>query len=135
MTGSSRFAANLFYVRADAGAEGGLKPLQEWFDKYEGPEGGDRLNYLSVGPELYPEIATRLGEAGMNKPTGGFRRLIIGSVTEAVMRYAKVPVIAVPPHSATSSSMRTIVCPVIGESSIEALTFAAQIAPPNTTIR
>jgi nucleotide-binding universal stress UspA family protein len=61
----------------------------------------------------------------------GFRRLIIGSVTEAVMRYAKVPVIAVPPHAADLSSMRTIVCPVIDETSLDALTFAAQIAPPD----
>jgi nucleotide-binding universal stress UspA family protein len=61
----------------------------------------------------------------------GFRRLIIGSVTEAVMRYAKVPVIAVPPHAAAFSSMRTIVCPVIDETSLDALTFAAQIAPPD----
>jgi nucleotide-binding universal stress UspA family protein len=59
----------------------------------------------------------------------GFRRLIIGSVTEAVMRYAKVPVIAVPAHTVTSSPMRTIVCPVIDETSLEALTFAASIAP------
>ena len=61
----------------------------------------------------------------------GFRRLIIGSVTEAVMRYAKVPVIAVPPHTAAFSSMRTIVCPVIDETGLEALTFAARIAPPD----
>jgi nucleotide-binding universal stress UspA family protein len=61
----------------------------------------------------------------------GFRRLIIGSVTEAVMRHAKVPVIAVPPHAATFSSMRTIVCPVIDETRLEALGVAAQIAPPD----
>lgn len=61
----------------------------------------------------------------------GFRRLIIGSVTEAVMRYAKVPVIAVPLHAETSASIRTIVCPVVDNSSLEALTIAAQIAPPD----
>jgi nucleotide-binding universal stress UspA family protein len=59
----------------------------------------------------------------------GFRRLIIGSVTEAVMRYAKVPVIAVPAHIVTASPIRTIVCPVIDETSLDALTFAAEIAP------
>jgi nucleotide-binding universal stress UspA family protein len=61
----------------------------------------------------------------------GFRRLIIGSVTEAVMRYAKVPVIAVPAHIVTSSSIRTIVCPVIDETNLDALTFAASIASPD----
>jgi nucleotide-binding universal stress UspA family protein len=59
----------------------------------------------------------------------GVRRLVIGSVTEAVMRCAKVPVIAVPPHAATASSMRTIVCPVIDNSSVEMLTIAATIVP------
>src|SRR5947209_6892951 len=61
----------------------------------------------------------------------GVRRLIIGSVTEAVMRYAKVPVIAVPAHTVASSTMRTIVCPVIDETRLEALTFAATLAPPD----
>lgn len=62
----------------------------------------------------------------------GFRRLIIGSVTEAVMRHARVPVIAVPPRGATTSSIKTIVCPVIYNTQcLDALTFAAQIAPPD----
>jgi nucleotide-binding universal stress UspA family protein len=47
------------------------------------------------------------------------------------MRYAKVPVIAVPPHAASLSSMRTIVCPVIDEMSLDALNFAVRIAPPD----
>jgi len=61
----------------------------------------------------------------------GFRRLIIGSVTEAVMRYASVPVIAVPAQAAGSSSMRTIVCPILDDTSVGALTIAASIAPPD----
>jgi len=62
----------------------------------------------------------------------GVRRLIIGSVTEAVMRYAKVPVIAVPLHATASSSIRTIVCPVIDDvPRFDALPVAAQIAPPD----
>jgi nucleotide-binding universal stress UspA family protein len=62
----------------------------------------------------------------------GFRRLIIGSVTEAVMRRAEVPVIAVPPRGAMSSSIKTIVCPVMYNTQcLDALTFAAQIAPPD----
>jgi nucleotide-binding universal stress UspA family protein len=61
----------------------------------------------------------------------GFRRLIIGSVTEAVMRYAKVPVIAVPPHAATPASMQTIVCPIVDDTSLDTLTIAARIVPPD----
>ena len=61
----------------------------------------------------------------------GVRRLIIGSVTEAVMRLAPVPVIAVPPGSATRTAFQTIVCPVIYTPQfLDALTFAARIAPP-----
>jgi len=62
----------------------------------------------------------------------GVRRLIVGSVAEAVMRYANVPVIAVPLHATASSSIRTIVCPLVDSTpSFDALTFAAQIAPPD----
>lgn len=62
----------------------------------------------------------------------GFRRLIIGSVTEAVMRHAEVPVIAVPPRGAVKPSIKTVVCPVIYKAQCrDALTFAAEIAPPD----
>jgi glucose-6-phosphate 1-dehydrogenase len=73
----ARFAPRLHYVRADAAKPGGLAALADWFAANEGDGGGDRLYYLSVAPELYPQIATRLGEAGMNKEQGGFRRLVI----------------------------------------------------------
>jgi len=73
----SKFAARLFYVGTDVTAPGGVKPLADWFAKNEGAAGGRRLFYLSVSPELYPELATTLGEAGFNKETGGFRRLVI----------------------------------------------------------
>jgi nucleotide-binding universal stress UspA family protein len=60
----------------------------------------------------------------------GFRRIIIGSVTEGVMRRAEVPVIAVAPRSSTSSLIKTIICPVIYNAQChEALTLAERIAP------
>jgi nucleotide-binding universal stress UspA family protein len=60
----------------------------------------------------------------------GFRRLIIGSVTEAVMRKAAVPVIAVPLNCESKAAVRTIVCPAIyNDQCHDALTFAAAIAP------
>ena len=62
----------------------------------------------------------------------GFKRLIIGSVTEAVMRHAEVPVIAVPPRGVATPSIKTVVCPVIYKAQCrDALTFAAEIAPPD----
>ena len=73
----AEFASRLYYVGTDVTAPGGVAPLADWFAKYEGTAGGRRLFYLSVAPELYPQLGTTLGEAGFNKETGGFRRLVI----------------------------------------------------------
>ena len=72
-----KFAENLHYVSADVTKPGGIDPVREWFDQREGSEGGRRLYYLSISPELYPQVSNSLGEAGFNKENGGFRRLII----------------------------------------------------------
>jgi glucose-6-phosphate 1-dehydrogenase len=72
----AEFATRLHYVRTDVTKPGGMAPLAEWFTANEGP-GGRRLFYLSVAPELYPQLSTTLGEAGFNKEDGGFRRLVI----------------------------------------------------------
>ena len=71
------FAARLHYVATDITRPGGTKPLADRFAELEGPGGGRRLYYLSVSPELYPQLSTILGEAEFNKEVGGFRRLII----------------------------------------------------------
>jgi glucose-6-phosphate 1-dehydrogenase len=71
------FANRLFYVSADVTGPGGVGPLQSWFTANEGPAGGRRVYYLSVSPDLYPKLASVLGEAAMNKEDGGFRRIII----------------------------------------------------------
>ena len=71
------FAARVHYVAADITKPGGTAPLQAWFDANEGSAGGRRLYYLSISPELYPQVAQALGENGFNKETGGFRRLIV----------------------------------------------------------
>jgi glucose-6-phosphate 1-dehydrogenase len=73
----SEFANRLFYAPGDAAKPGGLQHLQNWLQTAEGPGGGRRLYYLAVMPQLYPEIVTRLGEAGMSKENGSWRRLII----------------------------------------------------------
>jgi nucleotide-binding universal stress UspA family protein len=62
----------------------------------------------------------------------GFRRLVIGSLTEAVMRQAEVAVLAVPPRANMTASIKTVVCPVVYNAQcLAALTLAAQIAPPD----
>ena len=73
----AEFARRLHYVPADAAAPGGMGVLSDWLQTREGPGGGSRLYYLSVAPELYPDIATNLGEAGMSQEDGGWRRLVI----------------------------------------------------------
>ncbi len=65
---------------------------------------------------------------------GGFERLVLGSVTEKVLRKATCPVLTVPnPGSGTLSPREllfgTIVCPVdFSEASLSALTFAIALA-------
>jgi len=62
----------------------------------------------------------------------GFRRLIVGSVTESVMRIVNVPLIAISPlteERRMNATLPRIVCPVdYSEESREALRFAASIA-------
>lgn len=71
------FSQKIFYISTDATLPEGVKPIAEWFEKEEGPEGGRRLYYLSVAPEVYPKLGTTLGEAGFATEKGGFRRLIV----------------------------------------------------------
>jgi glucose-6-phosphate 1-dehydrogenase len=65
------------YLSADVTQPGGCQPLIDWFKAREGNEPGRRLYYLSVSPELYPQLSGHLGEAGLSHENGGFRRLII----------------------------------------------------------
>ena len=73
----AEFANRIHYVAADVTKPGGMAPLKAWFDTNEGSQGGRRIYYLSISPELYPQVAHALGDAGFNKETGGFRRLIV----------------------------------------------------------
>lgn len=62
---------------------------------------------------------------------GGFDRLILGSVTEKVLRKASCPVLTVPPPAvvATKLPYEQLLCPVdFSESSLSALKFALSIA-------
>jgi nucleotide-binding universal stress UspA family protein len=59
----------------------------------------------------------------------GLRRFFIGSVTEAVIRLATVPVIALNSFSSENPLMQKVVCPVtFTTSSLEALRYAASLA-------
>lgn len=71
------FVTRLVYVSADATKADRLASLQAWFKKQEPQGAGQRLYYLSVSPDLYASIATALGESGLARENGGWRRLII----------------------------------------------------------
>jgi glucose-6-phosphate 1-dehydrogenase len=71
------FAKRVKYVSADGTQAGGLAPLSAWFDANEGPDGGQRVYYLSISPEYYPPVVKALGDAGFQKEKGGFRRLVV----------------------------------------------------------
>ena len=61
----------------------------------------------------------------------GFEHLILGSVTEKVLRRATCPVLTVPPLARTTATLpfRRILCPLdFSESSLAALDFALSIA-------
>ena len=61
---------------------------------------------------------------------GGFERLILGSVTERILRKAKCPVLTVPPPATASSKLpfKQMLCPIdFSEPSISALQFAFSI--------
>ena len=66
--------------------------------------------------------------------TSGFRHLVLGSVTEKVLRQVACPVLTVPPHvrlPAAPLPFRRIVCAVdFSEWSLAALDLAAQLAAP-----
>jgi nucleotide-binding universal stress UspA family protein len=61
----------------------------------------------------------------------GFERLVLGSVTEKVLRHAACPVLTVPPRAATKASLpfKRILCPVdFSEPSVAALQTAFSMA-------
>jgi glucose-6-phosphate 1-dehydrogenase len=72
------FAKRIHYVAGDASSTEGLHHLSDWLSAHEQGQPGRRLFYLSVAPNLYPEIATRLGETGLaGRNAQVWRRLII----------------------------------------------------------
>ena len=77
-----RFAQALFYYAgdpADAGIYGGLTSYLKQVEQERGT-GANRLFYVSTPPSVYPHLVTRLGEAGLNRPTdgtGGWVRIVI----------------------------------------------------------
>ena len=97
-------------------------------DVIEAPEAGT----------VHGEILAQAGRLGADlivmgtHGRSGFERLLLGSVTEKVLRTAKQPVLTVGVHDAdgqTSASFRRIVCAVdFSDCSVAALTYAFALA-------
>jgi nucleotide-binding universal stress UspA family protein len=63
----------------------------------------------------------------------GFKRVLLGSVTEAVLREAPCPVLTVPPHASATASeavtFKRILCPIdFSPSALQGLGFALDLA-------
>jgi len=61
----------------------------------------------------------------------GFQRLVLGSVTEKVLRQARCPTLTVPPqaHATSTLPFKRILCPIdFADSSLSALDFALSLA-------
>lgn len=79
----SKFAPRIGYARGDAAIDGGLDNLQSQLKAIEQDQAGNRLYYLSVAPQLYPDITVNLSKLGMASSVNGsvsspgWRRMII----------------------------------------------------------
>lgn len=90
-------------------------------------EGHAHAEILRASMEMKPDLVV-IGAHGRS----GFQRLILGSVTEKVLRRAPCPVLSVPPRAAESASpvvYKRILCPVdFSDSSLMALQYATSLA-------
>jgi nucleotide-binding universal stress UspA family protein len=99
---------------------------------------------VGVGVDVFVETGSAtdriLGRAGAlpadmivmgTHGSSGFKRLVLGSVTERVLRQARCPVLTVPPraHAVSHVPFRRLLCAIdFSESSLEALKYAASLA-------
>lgn len=91
---------------------------------------GDTVREILDQADQMPADLLVLGTHGRS----GFQRLVLGSVTEKILRRARCPVLSIPPVAAEDPvvapvSYKRILCPVdFSNSSIQALRFATSLA-------
>jgi glucose-6-phosphate 1-dehydrogenase len=77
----NQFAQRIHYIPGDASKAEGLAPLEAWLADYEKDAAARRLFYLSIAPQLYPDVSRQLAgliqRRGPGAGTGGWNRLII----------------------------------------------------------
>ena len=90
-------------------------------------EGHPSAEIMNASMEMAPDLLV-IGTHGRS----GFQRLVLGSVTEKVLRRAPCPVLSVPPRAAASPApvaYKRILCPVdFSDSSLAALKYATSLA-------
>jgi nucleotide-binding universal stress UspA family protein len=90
-------------------------------------DGGPPANAILDRARALPGDLIVIGTHGI----GGFEHLVLGSVTEKVLRKATCPVMTVPPHSRTTSKLpfKRLLCPIdFSDPSLSALEFAFSLA-------
>jgi nucleotide-binding universal stress UspA family protein len=90
-------------------------------------ESGHAANRILEHAGTLPADLIVIGTHGL----GGFEHLVLGSVTEKVLRKAKCPVLTVAPHARTTSKLpfKRLLCPIdFSASSLAALAFAFSLA-------
>src|SRR6266550_4577681 len=74
------FANSIFYHRSEFGDPEGYRRLKERLEQIDRERGtrGNRIFYLSAGPDQFEPILTQLEAAGLNQsPNGGWARVIV----------------------------------------------------------
>jgi nucleotide-binding universal stress UspA family protein len=90
-------------------------------------DSGQPANRIVERSRALPADLIVIGTHGI----GGFDHLVLGSVTEKVLRKATCPVLTVPPHARMTSRLpfKRLLCPIdFSESSLAALQFAFSLA-------
>jgi nucleotide-binding universal stress UspA family protein len=88
---------------------------------------GNRHDTSSISPFSLPADAIVMGTHG----SSGFEHLLLGSVTEKVLRRAPCPVLTVPPHTRATSKLpfRRLLCAMdFSNSSLSGLELACSLA-------
>ncbi len=73
----SEFAPSVHYYAADVSKEASYPLIEQAVRELEGSNPSRRIYYLALAPELYLHTIEYLGKAGMARPDGGWRRIII----------------------------------------------------------
>lgn len=111
------------------------RELQTWLDSAAAlgirtdalVEEGGAASHIVERARTLPADLIVMGTHGLS----GFERLMLGSITEKVLRKAPCPVLTVPPAASTAAKIpyTRILCPIdFSESSLAALRFAVSLA-------